>query len=58
MHPSPLQLGGGVKNFKKIFAGAGVRNFYFGAGGNFVGGGGGGGGDVGGGGGGGHVVLK
>ena len=36
MHPSPLphhhplQLGGGVKNFRKVFTwGGGFRNFYF-----------------------------
>ena len=47
MHPHPSSLGGGggeVKIFRKVFAGGGVRNFYFGRGyiargkGNFVGG--------------------
>ena len=33
MHPLPSSLGGRVKNFKKVFAGGGVRNFYFGGGG-------------------------
>ena len=27
-HASPLQLGGGVKNIRKVFAG-GIKNFYF-----------------------------
>ena len=37
--PLPLQLkGGGVQNFRKVFAGE-VRNFYFGGGVNFLGGG-------------------
>ena len=40
MHPYPSSLrGGGVQNFRKVFAGE-VRNFYFGGGVNFLGGGG------------------
>ena len=33
-HAPPASLGGGrgVKNFRKVFAGGGVRNFYFGGG--------------------------
>ena len=45
-HAPPLQLGregeGGVKKFRKNFAGGGVRNFNFGGGGGRGGGGGGG----------------
>ena len=37
MHPLPLQLGGGARYFRKVFAGGGGgvrnRNLYFGGGG-------------------------
>ena len=47
--PPPSAWGGGGRNFRKVFAGGGIRNFYFGVGlycwvvvggggGNFVGG--------------------
>ena len=38
MHPLQL-VGGGGKNFGKVLAGGGVRNFYFGEGGCTVAGG-------------------
>ena len=40
MHPLPLQLGGGARYFRKVFAGGGGgvrnRNLYFGGGGYIV----------------------
>ena len=38
MHPTPPALGGGAggKNFRKVFAGRGVGNLYFGGGGQVI----------------------